>query len=159
MKVLIYFSLLFIKIALLPNQSLLFWMGVVIGLDFITGFSKAVILKQARTSNGMRRTITKFMQYGGALAIGIVLRHAAELSKQTGAEVLLSYFSDTLVVFIIYIEVTSIFENLYACDQTSPIARFVYKPCLKLLTAQLKGNPIVQAAEAQEKVAGATETK
>lgn len=142
-----YISLLSIKFIFLPNQTLLFWMLVAIGIDFITGFSKAVILKEARTSNGLRRTVTKFLQYGGGVAVGVVLNHAAHESNQPGIQDLLSWFNDGLVVFIIYIEVTSIFENLIACDNTSLIAKYFYVPAHKLLTWQITKNPITQAAE------------
>lgn len=148
MKVLLGFALVFIKFALLPNQNLVFWMGMAITLDFITGFSKAVVLNKARTSNAMRRTVTKFLQYGGALAVGIVLAHTAQENGAESLKGVLAYFNDGLVVFIIYIEVTSIFENLVEMDNTSAMSRYIFTPMLKVLTAQFKKLPIVQAGEA-----------
>lgn len=147
MKTLLFTSLLFIKFALLPNTQLLFWMGIAIGVDFLTGFTKAIILHEARTSSGLRKTITKFLQYGGALAVGVILSHAAEQNKMDAAQKLLGYYNDGLVLFIIYTEVTSIFENLIACDSTSPIARYLFVPAHKILTVQIRNNPVVKAAE------------
>jgi len=148
MKPLIGISLMFIKFSLLPNQNLMFWMGVAIVLDFLTGFTKAIYQRVARTSGGMRKTISKFIQYGGALAVGIILAHAAEEKGAESLKGIINYFNDGLVVFIIYIEVTSIFENLVAIDNKSTIARYFYSPMLKLLTAQFKKLPVNQVAEA-----------
>jgi hypothetical protein len=137
MKYLAFTGLLFIKFSLLPDKILLFWMGVAIAIDFVTGFSKAVFLHQNRTSNGLRKTITKFLQYGGGLAIGVILTQAAQQHKVEGIEKLISYFNDGLVMFIIYVEVTSILENLIAIDDKSPVSKlFVFFH--RILTAQIK---------------------
>lgn len=148
MKLLFGFTLVFIKFTLLPSHNLMFWMGITIALDFLTGFSKAVVLQQARTSNGMRKTVTKFIQYGGALVVGVILAHAAQENAAESIRSTVTYFNDGLVVFIIYIEVTSIFENMVAIDNKSPMSRYFFTPVLKLLTAQFKNLPIVQAVDA-----------
>jgi hypothetical protein len=145
-KAALYSSLLFIKFAFLPNSQLLFWMGLAIALDFLTGIAKACVLKKARTSEGFRKTITKFLQYGGALAVGMILSNAAKQNAMVQAETLLKYFNDALVIFVIYIEVTSVFENLYEVDKKSMISKYFIRPILKLLTVQIKTNPLVKAA-------------
>ncbi|OLY92303.1 Bacteriophage holin family protein [Cnuella takakiae] len=149
---LIYVSLLFIKVSILPNTNLLIWMALAMTLDFLTGFSKAVVLNQARTSGCLRKTITKFVQYGGAVAVSVVLSQSAEQHKMQDAMRLASILGDALVVFIIYIEITSIFENLIAIDSESPIAKYFFVPAHKILTAQIKRSPAVQAAENLDQV-------
>lgn len=137
MKYLAFTGLLFIKFSLLPDKILLCWMGVAIAIDFITGFSKAVVKHENRTSNGLRKTITKFLQYGGGLAVGVILTQAAQQHKVEGIEQMISYFNDGLVMFIIYVEVTSILENLIAIDNKSQVSKlFVFFH--RILTVQIK---------------------
>ena len=147
MKFLFAGSLLFIKIAFFPSMTLLLWMSLAIVVDFVTGLAKALILKQARTSSGYRKTVTKFLQYGGALFVGLALAHTGQGTENEQMKMLLSYLNDGLVIFIIYIEVTSIFENLYACDKSTMISKYFIQPALKILTWQIKNNPIMKGAE------------
>jgi hypothetical protein len=51
------------------------------------------------------------------------------------------------MLFIIYIEVTSIFENLYAIDNTSMISKYLYKPVLVILKFGIENNAVVKAAD------------
>jgi phage-related holin len=150
MKITAGLTLAFIKLAFFPNSQLLMWMGIAIVLDFITGVAKAVINKEARTSSGYRKTLVKFLQYGTSIAVGVILQNAAKQNNWSGAD-LLSWFNDGLLVFIIYIEVTSIFENAYACDKNSLMSQYLFQPALKLLTFQLKNNPVIQAANNTDK--------
>lgn len=48
------FTLLNIQLNIIPNIDLLIVMGGVIIIDFVTGVVKAVIKKQARTSEGYK---------------------------------------------------------------------------------------------------------
>jgi hypothetical protein len=136
MKFLIYTGLLFIKLQAFPNANLLVYLAIAIALDFVTGVSKSIVKKQARTSTGFRKTIIKMLQYMGVMAVGILLQNAAR-ENNWGGEGILSYFNDGLIVFMLYIEATSVFENLYACDQKSVISRMIISPIYKLLTAQV----------------------
>lgn len=144
MKILSVSILLFLKIAFLPSVSLLFYMAIAMVIDFITGIVKAKMQGQIRTSAGYRKTVVKFLQYGGSIAAGIVL---ANLSQEKGGEslkLLLSYVNDGLLVFIIYIEVTSVFENLYAIDNSSVISKMFIAPVLRILTWQINNNPLMK---------------
>jgi hypothetical protein len=100
------------------------------------------------------------MQYGGSIVVSVILTNTATNKEMEGAATMLNFFSDGLLVFIIYVEATSIFENLYAMDQKSTFSKYIIKPVLSLLTMQLKNNPIFKAAEqAQTKPdAGTNET-
>ena len=53
--------------------------------------------------------------------------------------------------FILYIEITSILENLYKVDGTSSIAKYIYKPLLTILKFGLENNPILDAADKLKK--------
>lgn len=149
MKILFIAMLLFIKVTLLPSVSLLFYMAIAIILDFITGVLKAKVLKQVRTSAGYRKTVTKFLQYGGSIAVGLILANVGEGNTSEAFRAMLSYFNEGLILFIIYIETTSVFENLHAVDKSSMISRFFIAPVLKILTWQIKNNPIKELGDSK----------
>lgn len=132
------------KVSFLPSAPLLFYMGLAILLDFITGIAKAKLLRIARTSKGYRKTVIKFVQYGGALAIGVVLANIGEAPANDLSKVMTAYFNNVLILFVIYIEVTSVFENLYAMDQKTIFSKYFISPMLRILTWQIKNNPIIQ---------------
>ena len=123
----------FFKLTFLPNMNLLTWVFIAMLIDLITGIRKAAVLGEARTSAGFRKSINKFIQYAGAIVGGVIL--ANTLPKNTA---IVGYVQDFLLIFIIYIEVTSIFENLYAIDSKSQFAKYFIGPILKLLTFAIK---------------------
>lgn len=147
MKILSIAILLLLKVTFLPSVSLLFYMAIAIILDFVTGIVKAKVLNQVRTSSGYRKSVIKFLQYGGSIAIGLVLANAGEGRTADAFKAMLSYFNDGLILFIIYIEVTSVFENLYAVDNKTLMSRYFIAPVLKILTWQIKNNPVIMQAE------------
>jgi hypothetical protein len=145
MKTLFVCSLLFIKIQFFPNAQLLLWMTIAVILDLVTGIAKAIVKGEARTSAGYRKTIIKVFQYVGAIAAAVILQNVGSINDATKA--LLSYVNDGLTVFITYIEVTSIFENLYEVDNKTVLSKYFYEPILKILTFQIKNNPLAKQAE------------
>lgn len=148
MKILSIAMLLLLKVTFLPSVSLLLYMAIAIVLDFATGIVKAKVLSQVRTSAGYRRTVIKFLQYGGSIAIGLILANAGEGKAAEPFKAMLSYFNDGLILFIIYIEATSVFENLYAIDKSSMISKYFIAPVLKILTWQIKNNPVTEMGDA-----------
>jgi len=146
------FTLLNVQLNIIPNIDLLIVMCGVIIIDFVTGIIKAIIKKQARTSDGYKKTIIKFLQYGGAVVCGILLKYLSlHNSNMVQFATFADYLTDGLVAFIIFIEITSIFENIYAVDTTTPFARYIVKPLLSLFTFQIKNNPIIQADKKNKK--------
>src|ERR1044072_3303968 len=103
MKILSIAILLLLKVTFLPSVSLLFYMAMAIVLDFVTGIVKARVLNQVRNSSGYRKSVVKFLQYGGSIAIGLVLANAGEGRTADAFKALLSYCNDGLILFIIYI--------------------------------------------------------
>lgn len=126
---------------ILPDTELMMWMGIAMMLDFVTGVVKSKILGKARTSDGFKKSITKFLQYGGAIVVSIILTNTADKNGFSEAAMFLGVFNKMLLMFIIYIEITSVFENLYACDKKSMIAKYFFKPVLNFLTFQIRNNP------------------
>ncbi|HAN37430.1 MAG TPA: hypothetical protein DCQ29_00890, partial [Chitinophagaceae bacterium] len=86
----------------------------------------------------------------GSIGICVILNHSAKENGYIDVQNVLKWLNDGLLIFIIYIEVTSIFENLYAIDSNSTFAKFFIKPILNLLTFQIKNNPVTKAADAQK---------
>ena len=91
------FMLLNITFNWLPSFDLLLVMLISIIIDFITGVIKASVLKVKRTSEGYRRTIVKFMQYGGAVSIGMLLSYLVEKNVSLdGLKTYINYFGDEI---------------------------------------------------------------
>lgn len=138
------------KLNLFPPFALLAVMLVMIAIDFVTGVIKAYLNGDARTSSGFRKTVIKFLQYFGSLSVAIVFSFAANYSDKPDMVMLAGKVSSGLVWFIIYIEVTSICENLIAVDDKSPFAVWIVKPVHRWLTFQIRNNPATKAAEKLE---------
>ena len=149
MKLLFAGALAFINLnfKFLPDFTLLALLAVVIVVDFLTGIWKAKGRGEVRTSDGFRKTVNKFLQYGCAIVCGAVLAYIGEQKGGAGTVAIAGLLNDGLLIFIIYIEITSIFENLYAIDKTTMISKYFYLPVLKILTFQIKNNPIAKQAD------------
>lgn len=146
-------ALVNVNLNFLPTGTLLVVMGVTIIFDFITGIIKAAMRSQARTSEGYRKTVVKFIQYGGALCVSIILKYLTLNQSDNEMKAIapfLGYLNDGLLFFIIFIEITSILENLYAVDKKSPIALYIIKPLLRLMTFAIKNSSFVKEMEEQE---------
>lgn len=138
--------LLFIDILTIPTFKLFYVLVLAIAIDFITGIIKAKMQAKARTSEGYRKTVVKLMQYiVPVLVIWIGSKNIPEYGQT------LKEIGGWLMMFIIYIEFTSILENLYEVDQKSIIAKYVYKPGLKILKFGIENNQVAKAAEELEK--------
>lgn len=146
-SLLVVTTIFFIKTVVFPDIDLLAWAIIAICVDFVTGILKARIKRVQRTSTGFRKTIIKLAQYGGAIIVGMVLSGISKVNEVEKATSLLNYFNNGLVSFIIYIECTSIFENLYEIDKTSYFGRYFVKNILNILTFQIKNNPSTQHNE------------
>lgn len=128
-----------------PSFSLFTIMITAIALDFVTGVIKAKFKKQARTSEGYRKTVVKLMQYILPVVMLWSAAHFIPAKREW-----LEQISGWLVMFIIYIEVTSIFENLYEIDKTSMIGRYLYKYALVILKFGIEKNAVKAAADKLE---------
>ncbi|AKK74425.1 hypothetical protein OK18_19025 [Chryseobacterium gallinarum] len=120
-----------------PNGVLLSALLVVFILDFGFGITKATINGTRRTSEGFRKTFTKFMQYGGSIIIAMVILNIIFASKVKFGEQFSWIFGDTMLYIMIYIEVVSIFENMEEMGDNDFIRYFV-RPIRRIITFQLK---------------------
>ncbi|MCG2614916.1 phage holin family protein [Terrimonas sp. NA20] len=147
MKLLFAGSLAFVKVSFLPDIDLLTMLFLAMVVDFATGCWKAKVQNKARTSEGFKKTVGKFMQYAGAIVGGYALSYIGGQKGGQHAITVFEWFNNGLVIFIIYIEITSIFENLYAIDPDSRLSQLFFQPAIKLLTFQLKNNPVIKSTE------------
>lgn len=136
-----------IKMNFLPKPDLLIMMGIFMLVDFVTGLGRAIIEKKTRSSTGFRQTLVKFIQYGTAILIGMAISYlgnevSAYNKSWEGITRYMNWFNNGLLVFINLIEITSILENSYAMNKTNKFSRHFIKPALKILTIELKRNPI-----------------
>lgn len=120
-----------------PNGTLLIALLIVFILDFGFGITKATINGTRRTSEGFRKTFTKFMQYGGSIIIAMVILNVIYSSKVKFGEQFSWLFGDTMLYIMIYIEIVSIFENMEEMGDNDFIKYFI-RPVRRILTFQVK---------------------
>ncbi|TAD83316.1 MAG: hypothetical protein EAY75_15045 [Bacteroidetes bacterium] len=128
----IYTTLLFLKIVWIPNADLSFWLLMAMVFDFFTGYIKAWRIKEARTSSGIRKTVTKLIQYLGALVLVMLFQNA--LKEEAWSKLL----DDGVIVFMIFAEIVSICENLMAIAPDSLVTKYLFKPLHALLTLAIE---------------------
>jgi uncharacterized membrane protein len=139
MKVL-YIKLVFpiLFVVILPPTSLLVWLGLAMVLDLITGIAKAIKKDIPRTSEGLRRTVAKFIQYGGAISIGVILANVSNFKKDSTIEMVYQYFSNSMLTFIIFIELKSIVENMIEVSPESDFTKNFLNPIHKIISIDFK---------------------
>lgn len=129
--------LLFFDLLVTPSLDMVYIVAAAISIDFATGIAKAKMRKQERTSEGYRRTMVKLLQYVVPI---IVLWGGSTLISEYKEN--LEKFAGWLMLFVTYVEVTSIFENLYEIDKKSVIGKYLYKNVLKILKFGIENNPV-----------------
>lgn len=128
----------FFGVIILPSGVLIAWMCLALVVDLITGITRAIVDNEVRTSEGYRNTLGKVIQYGGALIIGVILTSMAKHHADGINPEILDYFNNFLVSFIVFIEITSTMENLYAISPESKFSKYFVKPMLAVLTFNLE---------------------
>ncbi|MCF3107858.1 phage holin family protein [Niabella sp. CC-SYL272] len=91
-----------------------------------------------RSSQGFRKTITKFLQYGGCIIVAMVILNIVCASNQVFDNRLTGFFGDSMLYIMIYTEVVSIFENMEAMAPGSIFINVFVRPVRRILTFQLK---------------------
>ena len=134
------------KNLILPKFSLLMWICLLMLADLVTGLLRATLTKQKITSERLRGSVIKFLQYFGSLGVIIVITNQ---NKQNDHLVeVLNWAQDGVAILILYIEALSIFENLYAMDKKNPFAMYFIRPIYWLLSWSVRRNPVQEQADA-----------
>jgi hypothetical protein len=121
-----------------PDGSLLIGLLIICALDFVFGVTKATLTKTTRTSEGFRKTFTKFIQYGGSIIIGMVLLNIKSVSASKFGNEYSSVFGDSMIIIMIYIEVVSILENMEVIGNNNDFVKYFIRPVRRLITFQIK---------------------
>lgn len=159
MKILFAGTFAFVNLFLsLPAVDLLVAMGIAIAFDFFTGCYKSRRRGEVLGSEGFRRTVDKFVQYGFGVAASSVLAFISKKSGGNGVQALTGFLNDGLVCFIIYIEMVSIFENLAALNPEGPMSKNFFEPIRKILTLQIKNNPLKRQVDTMEATDSASQS-
>lgn len=122
-------SLLLIKLTFFPDIKLMAWLLMAFVIDFLTGVVKSYFNKKAISSQGFRQTAIKALQYSGLLIAGIIIGNSFEKNSE-----LVKWVNDGMVLFLLYVEVYSIFENLRDMNPESKVAKMLFNPALTILT-------------------------
>jgi phage-related holin len=137
------------KHLILPKLSLLMWICLLMLVDLITGLLRATLTKQKITSERLRRSVIKFLQYFGSIGVIIVLTNQNKDNEHL--VLVLNWAQDGVAILIIYIEALSIFENLYAMDKKNPFAMYFIRPIYWLLSWSVRRNPVQDEADKLQK--------
>ena len=121
-----------------PNGTLLVWLLVVFTLDFIFGVSKAILRGVRRTSQGLRKSVVKLLQYGGCIIVATVVLNIVQGSSQSFGRQFAWLFGDLMLYLMIYTEVVSVLENMEAMAPTGTFVKVFVRPVRRLITFQLK---------------------
>ncbi len=122
----------------MPDVLLLAGLLAVILLDFIIGVTRATLQGNRRTSKGFWQTIIKFLQYGSCIIISIVILNIVSVSGPGFGPRFSQWFGNTMLCFMIYIEVVSIFENMEALAPGSLFVKYFVRPVRRMITLQLR---------------------
>lgn len=122
-----------------PTLDILYFVLLGIAIDFFTGVIKSKIKKIPITSDGYRRTLIKMIQY---LTPIIGLACAAKAIPEYNNRLMMA--CGFTMMFVIYVEITSIFENLYDIDSTSSMSKYFFKPILSILKFGIRNNPLTK---------------
>ncbi|WP_300599393.1 phage holin family protein [Niabella sp.] len=121
-----------------PNTALLTGLLVVVVLDFICGVAKATLTGTRRSSQGFRKTITKFLQYGGCIIVAMVILNIVYDSGEVFNNSFVWLFGDVMLYIMIYTEVVSVFENMETMAPRSAFVKIFVRPARRIITFQLR---------------------
>ncbi|MEG0697316.1 phage holin family protein [Algoriella sp.] len=140
------------QIFIYPDWILFIALTFLMAIDFMTGFMKAKFLKVNRSSEAFRKTVKKIIQYCSAIIVVIVILNLMRFDQSN------QFFKDYsnwlqngVIVLMVYIELTSILENAIAIDKTSTFSKVFIIPFHRLLTLQLKSNPMYSFSQEEQR--------
>lgn len=124
------------------HWQLLLALFLLIGLDFLTAMAKLRVLKIEPTSEGQRRSVSKITQYGGAIVVCYLLWALFKTNLPNAGIIL-----NMILLGVMFVEVTSIFENLYEVDHKSYFGKYFIYPVLKIMKFGMVKNPLMKQLE------------
>lgn len=141
-----------LEIAFLPNPMLIFCLFGAMIIDLITGLLKSWSTGKATTSTGFRRTVVKITMYFSLITATWILANLLSKMWESG-KIDYAPLVNLVIGILSFIELYSVFENVYAMAPNSPISRYVAKPFLKFLRG------LLDRADKQIETYGPTDSK
>jgi phage-related holin len=124
-----------------PSAMLCFWLLVAMLGDFITGLLKSWKKGEVTSSEGLRRSITKVLSYGGAILVIMTLVNVVGL-VDTSNSYDLAIVINGLMGFIVFVELYSICENISQAYPDTPLTIYFIGPIMEFLRGRFKRLPL-----------------
>lgn len=119
-----------IELKFLPNYQLIFYLGGAIIVDLFTGLLKSWDRGETTLSGGLRKTALKVGVYSCViLATWLVACLLSTLYSKIDYTPLVNL----IIGLLSFIELYSVFENVYAIAPNSALSKYIAKPFLKFL--------------------------
>lgn len=123
-----------IEVLFLPNPQLIFYLLGAMVVDLLTGLLKSWDSGVATTSTGFRKTVIKLGVYSCVILATWLL---ANLLSSIYGKLDYAPMVNMVIGFLSFIELYSVFENIYAMAPNSALSRYIAKPFLKFLKGLL----------------------
>lgn len=136
------------------HWHLLLAVVVFIVIDFFTAMAKLKVMKVEPSSEGYRKSIVKFSQYGGAIGVSYLLWFLFKANLPNASIIL-----NMILLAVIFVEITSIFENLYEVDHKSYFAKYFIYPVLWIMKFSMVKNPLMKQMEKMQQQEEAEKSK
>lgn len=130
-----------LSIKYVPSAMLLFWLVCAVGGDLVTGLLKAWAKKKCTVSRGFRKTIVKILSYTGTIVAVMVLVNVVGI-VDVNNNYNLTILIDSLMGFMVFIELFSICENISIAYPGAPLTKYLVNPMLKFLKGRIQKNPL-----------------
>ncbi|MGI9190929.1 MAG: phage holin family protein [Chitinophagaceae bacterium] len=120
-----------------PSAMLFFYLLVAMFGDFVTGLLKSWKKGEVTSSEGLRRSITKVLSYGGAILVIMTLVNVVGLVDTTNSYDL-AIVINGLMGFIVFVELYSICENINQAYPNTPLTIYFIAPVMKFLRGRFE---------------------
>lgn len=130
-----------LSIHFVPSVMILFWLVIAVAFDLLTGVLKAWSKGDSTTSTGLRKTVIKIGSYVGTVVMVVILVNVIGV-VDVNHKYDLSILIDTLMGFMVFIELYSICENISEAYPNSPLVTYMIGPILKFLKGKISKNPL-----------------
>lgn len=124
----------------IPSAMMLFWLGLALVLNLISGVAKAWTKGEFTTALGFQKTVVKIMVYSCTVIAMVMLVNMVQ-SISGNTQFNFSIAIDSVMGFLVWIELYSVFENVSVIYPKSALTRFLILPLLKVLRSRLKNPP------------------
>ncbi len=131
-----------LELAFFPKPMLLFFLAGTMIIDLITGLVKSWKNGVATNYQLLQKTVIKITMYCSVIISAWIMVNIFNTINKS--DINYAIFVNGLIGVLSFIELYSIFSNIYEIDPKGPLSLYVVGPILKLLKSKLNNNPIHQ---------------